>query len=181
MVISSNFHTDTYWQTFDGQRNLWVPICPLWSFFWVLAFILCKLTILNDQWSFSAQFYFDFVLSCTGLIAWRIVCRGKGLLLPASTLSNATRQVTMRRFRMFCLGWTRSVRTMSPSTTDVRFQLTAGQEVVVDLILFCHQTAVSIPNLANSMSPGNGVLRLSGPQSVMGLLAIIEQTLVVRG
>ena len=100
-------------------------------FFWVLAFILCKLTILNDQWSFSAQFYFDFVLSCTGLIAWRIVCRGKGLLLPASTLSNATRQVTMRRFRMFCLGWTPSVRTMFLSTTA----LIAGQEVVVVVVV----------------------------------------------
>ena len=28
--------------------------------FWVLAFILCKLTTLNDQWSFSAQFWLWF-------------------------------------------------------------------------------------------------------------------------
>ena len=130
---------------------------------------------------FCAVFNFDFVLSCTGLIAWKIVCRGKGLLLPALTRSNAVRQIAMKGFRMSFPEWSRFVRTTSPSTIGAHFHLIAGQEVVVDLISFRHQTAVLNPNRVNSTSPGSGVLSLFGPQIVMGLLAIIEKTFDIWG
>ena len=125
---------------------------------------------------FCAVFNFDFVLFCTGLIAWRTVCRGKGLLLPALTRSNAVRQIAMKGFRTSCPEWSRFVRTTSPSTIGAHFHLIAGQEVVVDLISFRHQTAVLNPNRVNSTSLESGVLSLFGPQIVMGLLAIIEKT-----
>ena len=109
------------------------------------------------------------------------MCRGKGLLLPALTRSNAVRQIAMKGFWTSCPEWSRFVRTTSPLTIGAHFHLIAGQEVVVDLISFRHQTAVLNPNHANSMSPGSGVLSLFGPQIVMGLLAIIEKTFDIWG
>ena len=130
---------------------------------------------------FLRSFDFDFVLFCTGLIAWKTVCRGKGLLLPALIRSSAVRQIVMRGFWTSCPEWSRFVRTTSPSTIGAHFHLIAGQEVVVDLISFCHQTAVLNPNRVNSTFPGSGVLSLFGPQIVMGLLAIIEKTFDIWG
>ena len=124
---------------------------------------------------FCAVFNFDFVLFCTGLIAWRTVCRGKGLLLPALTRSNAVRQIAMKGFWTSCPEWSRFVRTTSPSTIGAHFHLIAGQEVVVDLISFRHQTAVLNPNRVNSTSLGSGVPNLFGLQIVMVLLVITER------
>ena len=130
---------------------------------------------------FCAVFNFDFVLSCTGLIAWKIVCRGKGLLLPASTLLNATQQVMIRRSRRFCPGWILSVRTAFPPSIVVLFQPIAGLEVVGDLILPCHLTAVPLSqNLVISTCHGKGVLTFVH-QSVTVLLAIIDQTFDLCG
>ena len=125
---------------------------------------------------FLRSFNFDSVLFCTGLIAWKIVCRGKGLLLPALTRSSVVQQIAMKGFQMSFLVWSRFVRTTSPSTIVAHFHLIGVQEAVVGLISFRHQTAVLNPSRVNSTSLGSGVLSLFGPQIVMVLLAIIERT-----
>ena len=130
---------------------------------------------------FLRSFDFDFVLFCTGLIAWKIVCRGKGLLLPASIRWSVVRQIAMKGFQMSFPEWSRFVRTTSPSTIVAHFHLIGVQEAVVGLTSFRHQTAALNPSRVNSTSLGSGVLSPFGLQIVMVLLATIEKTFHVWG
>ena len=176
MVISSNFHTDICTDKLSmGKkiRGFHCVHCGLFGF-WPLFCVSLQLRMTNCH--FLRSFDFNSVLLCTGLIAWKIVCRGKGLLLPASIRSNAVRQIAMKGFQMSFPEWSRFVRTTSPSTIVAHFHLIGVQEAVVGLTSFRHQTAALNPSRVNSTSPGSGVPNLSGPQIVMVLLAIIERT-----
>ena len=155
-------------------------MCQLWSFgFWPLFCVSLQLWMTSGH--FLRSFDFDFVLFCTGLIAWKTVCRGKGLLLPALTRSNVVRQIAMKGFRMSFPEWSRFVRTTSPSTIVAHFHLIGVQEAVVGLTSFRHQTAALNPSRVNSTSLGSGVLSPFGLQIVMVLLATIEKTFHVWG